>query len=220
MKLEQRPRPAAIVSLVALAVVLAVTLAACGQTTPSVAPASPSLAVSVSAAPSANPAPTASPIPSPTPVVTPSPVADCVVTSQTGQLPSDRFTDLKVATSATADRLTFVFGNASLNGGPPPQGKLDAARPPYTQAGSGATIAVTGAHVVQIRFSGMSLQNDVGQETYTGPAELKPAFPALRHAVLFDASEGIIGWYVGYDGPGCVTLGREGANVTVTISHP
>lgn len=220
MKLAKRRRPADPVWLVALAVTLSLTAVACGQTTPSVAPASPSPVAVVSAAPSANPTPSASPSPSSTPIATPSAATACVVTPQTGQLPSDRFTDLKVASGATADRLTFIFGNSSLDGGAPPQGKLDVAKPPYTQAGSGATIEVTGAHVVQIRFSGMSLQNDAGQETYTGPAEVKPAFPALRDAVLYDASEGIIGWYVGYDGPGCVTLGREGSNVTVTIDHP
>ena len=65
----------------------------------------------------------------------------------------------------------------------------------------------------------MSLQNDAGEETYAGPAEVKPALPALRHAVLYDASEGVVGWYVGYDGPGCVTLARVGTTVTVTIAH-
>jgi hypothetical protein len=37
--------------------------------------------------------------------------------------------------------------------------------------------------------------------------------------VLYDASEGIVGWYIGYDGPGCVTLARVGSAVTVTIAH-
>ena len=38
------------------------------------------------------------------------------------------------------------------------------------------------------------------EETFTGPTEVKPNFPALRHAVQFDASEGVIGWYIGYAG--------------------
>jgi hypothetical protein len=76
-----------------------------------------------------------------------------------------------------------------------------------------------GEHVLVLRFSGMSLANDVGQPTYDGPVELKPGFAALKHAVLFDASEGQIGWYIGYDGPGCVTLGRNGQDVTIAIAH-
>ena len=55
----------------------------------------------------------------------------------------------------------------------------------------------------------MSLSNDVGQETYQGPPEVTPNLPALRHAVMYDATEGIVGWYLGYDGPGCVTLDSE-----------
>ena len=66
-----------------------------------------------------------------------------------------------------------------------------------------------GEHVLALRFTGMSLSNDVGQPTYDGPRELKPDLEALRHAVLFDASEGIVGWYIGYDGSGCPTLDAE-----------
>ena len=58
----------------------------------------------------------------------------------------------------------------------------------------------------------MSLQNDAGEETYTGAREMRTDDPSrsLRHVVIFDESEGQIGWYIGYDGPACVTLGREG----------
>ena len=93
------------------------------------------------------------------------------------------------------------------------------ARPPYTAAGSGATIPMIGGRVITIRFTGMSLQNDAGQETYVGPRGIEEPFPALRHAVVYDESEGVIAWYVGYDGSGCVTLARSGTSVTVTIDH-
>ena len=43
----------------------------------------------------------------------------------------------------------------------------------------------------------MSLQNDVGQATYEGPASVKPDLPALRQVVLYDAFEGQMGWYIG-----------------------
>ena len=65
----------------------------------------------------------------------------------------------------------------------------------------------------------MSLQNDAGEEMFTGPTEVKPDLPALRQAVRFDASEGVIGWYIGYDGSGCVALGQDGTTLTVTIDH-
>ena len=36
--------------------------------------------------------------------------------------------------------------------------------------------------------------------------------------LMFDESEGQVGWYLGYDGPACVTLGREGTDVIVSIA--
>ena len=206
---------------------LGLLLAACGGGAPSVstAPASPSAAafpsasVSASAVPSVAPA-TASPSAATTAPSSDSSSAACQPLPQQGILPTDRFTDLRVDRGATADRLTFVFGNPSLPGGPtPPQGSLEAGRPPYSQAGSGAAIDMVGEHVLVLRFTGMSLANDVGQPTYDGPVELKPGFAALKHAVQFDASEGQVGWYIGYDGAGCVTLGRSGQDVTITIAH-
>ena len=135
-------------------------------------------------------------------------------------MPSDRFTDIKAVPGAAADRLIFTFGNASLPGPPtPPQGSLDVARPPYTQAASGKSITIAGDHVVQVRFTGMSLANDVGQPTYDGRTDIRATGTALKEAVLFDASEGVIGWYVGYDGPGCVAMAVGAHDVTLVIAH-
>ena len=203
----------------ALLAIFAIVAAACDPAIPTGTPSSLPTAAP-SATPTATPIVTA--VPTATPVASPSASAAtaCVVTPQTGVLPSDRFTDLQVSTGAAADRLTFVFGDPSLPGPTvPPKGSLAVAKPPYTQAASGAAVVMLGAHVVQIRFTGMAVQNDAGEETYAGPPEVKPGLPALRHAVLFDASEGVVGWYVGYDGPGCVTLARVGTTVTVTIAH-
>jgi hypothetical protein len=199
--------------LASMFVAIALATVACG---PGGASPTPSAVASPSVAPTATP--------STAPAVSPSPLASaasaCVVKPQTVAPSSDRVVDLKVTPGAASDALTFVFGNASLPGpAGPPEGALDVAQPPYTQAGSGATIQVTGQHVLIVRFTGMSLQNDAGEETYAGPAEVKPALPALRHAVLYDATEGVIGWYVGYDGTGCPTLARQGNDVTLTLAH-
>lgn len=209
------------------AVILVLVAAGCGPAAQSPVAQSPSPSAGASSAASGPPTPASSVAPSVTPapslIPTPSPapsVAACADLPQTGLLPSDRFVDLQVGSGPDADRLTFVFGNASLPGPPsPPEGTLEVATPPYTQAGSGAPIEMTGAHVVQVRFSGMSLANDLGQPTYDGPTEVEPGSTALRHAVLFDASEGIVGWYVGYDGPGCLTLVRSGMNLTLIVEH-
>ena len=200
---------------------LGLLLTACSQAASSSSPvpspsisASPSVAASVPPTAAPTVAPTAAPTPSP--VVSPS-VAACAL-PPAGALPSDRFTDLSVASGPDGDRLTFRFGNPSLPGpASPPQGSLEVASPPYSQASSGAAIKMIGEHVLAMRFTGMSLSNDVGQPTYDGPRELKPAFEALRHAVMFDASEGNVGWYIGYDGSGCATLSRIGDNLVLVI---
>lgn len=205
-------------------VVLSLVAAGCATTGsgPSRVPgASGSAAPSPSSVASVSPttAPSVASSSTPSPTVAPS-VASCDALPQTVLLPSDRFTDLSHTSGASADRLTFVFGNPSLPGpAGPPKGALEVAESPYTLAGSGATIDVFGEHVVQVRFSGMSLSNDVGQPTYAGPAGVEPDLRALRHAVMFDASEGVIGWYVGYDGSGCLTLVRDGNEVTLVIEH-
>jgi len=98
-------------------------------------------------------------------------------------------------------------------------GTLAIAKPPYTNAGSGAPISIDGDHVLALTFTGMSLRNDVGQPTYDGPADIKQNLPALREAVLYDASEGVIGWYIGYDGDGCVSLIDDGRGLLLSIQQ-
>jgi hypothetical protein len=148
-------------------------------------------------------------------------VADCVVKPQEGPLSSDRMTDVVISSTDKADLITFVFGDPSLPGpAGQPRGDLVIAKPPYTQSGSGQKIRMLGEHVLQLRFMHMSLSADTGDLTYNGPDSFKPNLPVLRHAAQFDAFEGQIGWYLGYDGPGCVTLGRDGNNVTIAFARP
>jgi hypothetical protein len=144
----------------------------------------------------------------------------CAVTAQTGLLPSDRLVDLAISSTPTQDLVTFVFAASSPGPAGPPRGSLDAAQPPFTRAGSGQPIELVGEHAVQVRFTGMTIASETGESVYRGPDDPKPNLPALREAIQYDASEGVIGWYIGYDGSGCVTLTRNGTNVTVMISHP
>ncbi len=208
--------------IVALAGPLAAT--SCIAPTTTLPPSSPTAVASAPIVPSAAPASDAGPTPTPTPTPTPSPTLEaCQIAPQTGLLPSDRVTDVVVSTSATADLVTFRFGNPSLP--VPPQGSskgsLEAAIAPYTHAASGLPIDVTGEHVAIIRFTGMSIVNDVGEPTYDGPMDFRPQFlPALRTVVNYDMSEGVVAWYLGYDGNGCVTLTSDATSVTAVIDHP
>jgi len=129
--------------------------------------------------------------------------------------------DLVVSSTPTQDLVTFLFAPPSIPtpaGGP--RGTLDAAKPPLSFSGSGQEFQLLGEHAVQVRFTGMVLADESGEPTYRGPRDVKPNLPALREAILFDAFEGVVGWDIGYDGPGCVMLSRDGNNVTVAIAHP
>lgn len=227
-RLGKRRRPVVFVS----AVTVAALVAACAGTTTPSSTASSAAPAPVTSTPTPIPSVTASPTIAPpsatasassSPPAAPSPSSSseaCAVERQTGVLPSDRFTSVVITTGPDADVVTFAFGRSSLPGPPaPPAGSLETAVPPFTEAASGEPIGLAGEHALQVRFTNMSLQNDVGQPTYEGDPEYRPGGQALRDLVLFDMSEGVVGWYIGYDGSGCVTLATVGDSVTVRIAH-
>ena len=202
-----------------LVVALALAVLGCGSSAPSPAASQasvPTVAPTASTVPTA--AQTTAPAPTPSPNATPGQTA-CPVEAQTGRLPSDRLTDIEVLGPPGRDIVRFVFGEDSIDSVGPSTGTLEVAVPPFTGGSSGLPLEVKGEHVLQVVFKGMSLQNDVGQPVYDGPRDFEVAdrSRSLRHVVLFDEFEGQSGWYVGYDGPGCVTLAREGDAVVLAI---
>jgi hypothetical protein len=230
MSMRTPPRRAGLPALTAIAL----ALAACTAPTPSGSPSAafpseppvtsiaPSASVAVvTASPSNTIAPTVAPTAAPTDAPAPSTAIACAVKPQDGQLPSDRLVDVKVGSTADADAVTFVFGDASI-GSPAgvPMGSLFVPDPPFSQAGSGEAIDLHGDRVVAVRFEHMSLQNDVGQPSYDGPLAFRPKLAALTDVVNDDMSEGVVRWLIAYRGGGCVTLSSQGGNVTVAIAHP
>jgi len=204
--------------VVATLAVLALAAAACD---PNSSIATPSASASRSPAASVAPsAPASVAVTTPNPTGTPAPSVACAVTPQTGTLPSDRLTGMQVLGLPGADIVAFHFSPGSLTPAGPPVGSLDVATPPFTEGASGLPIDLQGQQAIKVVFRGMSLQNDVGQETYTGEREIRWTDPSrpLRHVVLFDESEGQMGFYLGYDGPACVTLTREGDDIIVSIA--
>ena len=204
--------------LVGSVAVLTLVASACGP-----APATPSPSVSASPSAAASIAPSVPPslaVTTPAPTATPIASVACAVRPQTGTLPSDRLTGMQVLGVPGADIVRFQFSPGSLTPAGPPVGSLDVATPPFTEGASGLPIELDGEQALQVVFRGMSLQNDVGQETYTGEREIRATDPSrsLRHVIVFDESEGQMGWYIGYDGPSCVTLTREGDDVLVAIT--
>lgn len=213
--------------VVAVSVLLLGSVAACASNpVPSASPAQASVASSNATAASASldPSPSTreSTMPSTvaSPALSPTPAATCAIATQRVRPPSDRLIDIIVRSNANADLVRFVFGEPSLEGsGAPPTSVLQRAKRPYTRAGSGKPIALLGQRVAQVRFDHMSNMNDIGEPTYQGPAEVRPKLPALRDVALYDDSEGVVGWYIGFDGRGCATLSVRGSEVIVTIEH-
>lgn len=211
--------PRLVIALLAAVLVAA----ACTDSVPSASPTNPppSATSSPTAAATAAPTATATPTPTVAPTATPTPApTPCPVVAQDGNLPSDRLIGVDASSGSGADRMTFHFGNSSLPGpGGIPTGELTLGEPPYTFGPSGLPIEMEGERVIQVVFRQMTLSSDLGEPVFPGPAELTPEFSAFRHAVEFDESEGIIGWYLGFDGPACVTLTRNGNDVTVAFEH-
>ena len=204
---------------VAAAFVAALIVGACSAPPPSSAPpisppvsASPSVVVSPSTAASASP--TTAP-----PSGSASAAAACGVQPDSGLLPSDRITDVVVSETAGADVVTFVLGEKSSPA--PPQGQsegaIQAVEPPFTEGASGQEIDIDAEHVVQVVFTGMTLADEDGSPTYDGQLDFQTALPAIKRVVNFDMFEGHNSWYIGYDGPGCVSLSREGDSSVLAI---
>jgi hypothetical protein len=117
------------------------------------------------------------------------------------------------------DIVRFLFGAGSLTPAGPPTETISVAKPPFTEGPSGRPIAVKGKQVLQVVFRGMSLQNDVGQPTFTGERRIQAGDTSrsVRDVVIFDESEGQIGWFVGYEASSCLSLNREGDDLILAI---
>lgn len=189
---------------------IAIAILACGASTTSAPPTATAAPSTAATPPPASPDPTA---------VSATP---CVSAFPTGRLPSDRMVDVVVGSAGSQDLVSFVFGDLSLPEPPqgPSEGALNAASPPFTHASSGLPVDVDGERVLEIRFTGMSLSDDLGRPTYDGELDLRPALPAVRTVVNVDLSEGHVSWLIGYDGEGCVTLSSDARSVTIAIDHP
>ena len=209
-------------ALLAATFAVALVASACSTAPPSSPPPSPS----ASAVPSPTVAPSGSPessSPPPSePAASPSASAEaCGVQQDSGLLPSDRITDVRISETAGADVVTFVFGEKSSPA--PPQGQsegsIQAAEPPFTEGASGLEIDIDAEHVVQVVFTGMTLVDEDGNPTYDGQLDFETALPSVKRVVNFDMFEGHNSWYIGYDGTGCVTLQSAPNEVSVVVAH-
>jgi hypothetical protein len=213
------------VRAVVSAIVIGVSLVACGNAATTPAPTASTAPILTPSPPATSgPAVSATPSPPLQPTLTPgdsvsASATACAIESQTVVLPSDRMTNVEILGLPGRDVVRFSFGPRSLEPTGPAKGTLDVATPPFTGGASGLPIDLGGEHALQVVFRGMSLQNDVGQLAYDGPREFAVTDPtrSLRHLVLYDESEGQLGWYVGYDGPSCATLTRNADTIELAL---
>ena len=192
---------------------------------PSPTPAPAASAPTSSPSPTPSPTPSTGPTPTPTtvPSSAPSPTASfagCALPKWLGTPPSGRLVDISVQSSAAVDKVVFKFQPGGENPGTP-SGTVIAAKPPFSDSGSGKTITVAGDQFLHVRFRNMTLEGMTGP-VYTGKHDMKPDFEALRQVVNYDEFEGYSGWIVGMDQPTCVTVLNDPAHLTLTlrIAHP
>ena len=101
-----------------------------------------------------------------------------------------------------------------------PRGRSRSTTPPYTQAGSGAAIVMIGRPC-----PAGPLQRDVAAERHrtadlfrSGRDPSRASLPSGTQSCS-TRPRAIVGWYVGYDGSGCVSFARDGNDITLTIDH-
>lgn len=128
----------------------------------------------------------------------------CPIAPTSGRLASNRLVGVMVDPGGSWVR--FQFGSPT---GPPGNGSLEPATPPFDQTTSGQAIEVVGERVVRVHFDGLLLFDELGNPTYGGPDRLRPVGGPIRDVVVEEAFEGVMNWLVGIDGPACVRL-RQG----------
>jgi hypothetical protein len=148
-----------------------------------------------------------------------SPTGGCPVPPTTGALPSNALVGMAAETAGTLDRMTFSFADP-VDMPTEPLGRLAATAPPFTHATTGDPVDVVGEHFLEIVFTGLAIADEEGNPTFQGQRDARYGLPAIKHAVIFDESEGQLGLILGYAGDGCVTRAEDPAARTVTIEIP
>jgi hypothetical protein len=142
----------------------------------------------------------------------------CAIEPSDGALASDRLEAVRLLPASDADQVLFVFGSPSSPAGAGSgTGLLEAAEPPFVQDGSGLPLDVLGERVVRVRFDGLLLYDEAGVPT--NPTE-SPILGSgtIRSVVREGAFEGVESWLIGFDGPGCVSLGATDVGLTIVVT--
>jgi hypothetical protein len=197
------------VALVALSVV-ACAPAAGGSASPSVSPP-PSVAL-----PSEPPASSPTPVPSTEPSSELGPFTCDLPTEGDGTVARAQITDVRVGTHAGYDRIVIEFDE-----GIPPY-ILDEATPPLLADPSGMEMDVAGSAFWSLVLQGGTRVTVDGTESYDGPTDFTPDFPALAQLVEAGDFEAVSSWYIALHDATCarvLTL-ADPARLVIDIQQP
>lgn len=124
---------------------------------------------------------------------------------------------VRTAEQDTFDRVTFEF-EAGL-----PGFSVQYVEPPIIADASGLEVDVGGSAFIQIRMEPAAGHDpDTGDETYTGPLELKPGLPSLLEVERTGDFEGVLTWVIGLseETDFRVTILDGPPRLVVDVAHP
>lgn len=201
------------VRLVALVLVSALALAACGGGQQ----ASPSASEGCGASATACPTPSTKAGGSEVPAGFSCPVARTMLVA-----PSNRLTGVTVTARTGYDEVVFTFGEGAPGSGAVPGAIIDAAEPPFVQGASGLPLAVEGERFVELVFRDMVVADESGAPAYAGAQSIRPVTPAVSEVVQAEAFEGVVRWLIGMREPGCVRITGDpaGGRILVDVAVP
>ena len=125
-----------------------------------------------------------------------------------GPLASDTLVDTKLEHGTSGDRLVFTFGTRPPEAIAEPTIGIVFTEPPFSMAGSGEPVSVTGDRFLKVRMDGMVVARPDGAPVFTGQRDLLTGGP-ISEAVMTDEFEGVVTWIVGLTGTGCPTVVRD-----------
>ncbi|HEX2053628.1 MAG TPA: hypothetical protein VHJ78_07895 [Actinomycetota bacterium] len=206
-----------------LSLLVLLMLAACnGGDQPS--PTSPTEAATPSASPAtASPSPGA-PGPAGSPTSGASPEGSACPQVAGGAQTSVKLVDVRVGSHTGFDRITFEFA--------PPQAPSPAnTLPQYsvtkedaiTQDGSGNPVQVEGGALYSLVLqgaSGVELSGEQAVQTYKGPREFKPRFPALVELEHAGDFENVLSWGIGLRAPRCIRATQLNTPLRLVLDIP
>jgi hypothetical protein len=123
-----------------------------------------------------------------------------------GPLASDTLIDAKLEPGPTGDRLVFTFGTRPPEAIAEPTIGIVFTKPPFSMAGSGEPVSVTGDRFLKVRMDGMVVARPDGAPVYSGKRDLLLLGGTIPEAVMTDEFEGVVTWIVGLTGTGCPTV--------------